>query len=885
MQSSPLRGRHRCLMAALSAMGGLAAVGVPAAHAANTTITIPAGSAGNFSALAVTLTAGDILQDSALSAPAAFTLTVDQDLVLGTLKLNNSGNHTGTFNADGTHFITLNNTGGTISNIFGTTNASIGQNANAGSLTVAAPIILANAMADIGSTQVGTVTIAGAITASTATTLNLRQNATQTSTTITDSISGSIGATGSAIAINNLSSGGGGNTKDIFAISGAIGGAIGTGAAVTITNAATGTSPFNVSGILGATVSSITQNSSLSTMTISGANSNFAGATSVQAGTLSLGSSTALGSSALTLNNTSGATLNLISSTTIGSLAGGGTSGGNVTLGALTLSTGNNNANAAYAGAISGTGGVTKIGTATQTLTGTNTYTGTTAVNSGTLKLDFTVAGVPAANIVGNTTSGALALGGGALQIVGADAVNSQVFSGTTLNAGGNSILVTSGAAGSATLALGTISRNAGSTVVFALPAAGSVSTSAGTASTLLTSTGGATYALIADVSGNIVDFAARDSGGINIGAGASVASAAYSSPTTSGSQDFSGAWATPVMDFINNGNTGIRVSATAGVSVTGVRFNASRSGDWTINTSTLGRILNTGGILVTTNVGAFNVNVSGPGLIRQATSGGDMILAQDNTAGYLNISSAVTTGSGTSATGLVKTGRGTLVLGGVNTYTGQTYLNGGSTLITASSGVGGGATPTSLANLNLNGGTLVGNAAAVSTDFSSSILRLVFLNTAGGGLASTSGNTLTVGGLVTGSGPLAVGTGAIAGSGSAGNAALTGSGTVALSNINSTFDGTVNVNNGVLSLTAGNAGGTGATSVLGNTNVARSININSGGTLRFDNGDILTGNGTTPTATLVINAGGTVTNNGASFNTLGAVNLNGGTLTGTGGT
>ncbi len=89
------------------------------------------------------------------------------------------------------------------------------------------------------------------------------------------------------------------------------------------------------------------------------------------------------------LSNVSGVMLNLNNlASSIGSLTGGGATGGNVSLGSVVLTIGNDNTSpAAYAGIISGsaTSGITKIGTGTLTLSGTNTYTGSTTINNGTL--------------------------------------------------------------------------------------------------------------------------------------------------------------------------------------------------------------------------------------------------------------------------------------------------------------------------------------------------------------------------------------------------------------------------------------------------------------------------------------------------------------------
>jgi len=119
----------------------------------------------------------------------------------------------------------------------------------------------------------------------------------------------------------------------------------------------------------------------------------YTGATKVNGGTLRAGAAAGgqvFGNgSAVTLADVSGATLDLNGfNQTIGSLAGGGATGGNVTLGAdATLTTGGNNTSTSYAGAISGTGtsGLTKTGNGILALSGDNTYTGATLVSAGTL--------------------------------------------------------------------------------------------------------------------------------------------------------------------------------------------------------------------------------------------------------------------------------------------------------------------------------------------------------------------------------------------------------------------------------------------------------------------------------------------------------------------
>ena len=112
---------------------------------------------------------------------------------------------------------------------------------------------------------------------------------------------------------------------------------------------------------------------------------NYQGPTNIQAGTLRTVASGALPSTtAVSLANVSGALLDLAGYwQTIASLDGGGSSGGNVTLGSAQLTVGSGS----FAGAISGTGGsLRKVGSGTLTLSGTNTYTGATIVDGGTLR-------------------------------------------------------------------------------------------------------------------------------------------------------------------------------------------------------------------------------------------------------------------------------------------------------------------------------------------------------------------------------------------------------------------------------------------------------------------------------------------------------------------
>ena len=116
--------------------------------------------------------------------------------------------------------------------------------------------------------------------------------------------------------------------------------------------------------------------------------SSYTGGTTVSFGTLQVGAANALPTStALILSNSAGAVLNLNgNSQTVGSLAGGGGSGGNVALGGGTLTVGNA-ASTTYSGVIGGNGALTKQGTGMLTLNTVQGYAGPTIVSGGTLQL------------------------------------------------------------------------------------------------------------------------------------------------------------------------------------------------------------------------------------------------------------------------------------------------------------------------------------------------------------------------------------------------------------------------------------------------------------------------------------------------------------------
>jgi autotransporter-associated beta strand protein len=125
--------------------------------------------------------------------------------------------------------------------------------------------------------------------------------------------------------------------------------------------------------------------------------STYNGIVNINQGTLRLDNGNTMGSLAtINLADTAGATLHVTGAQTVGSLGGGGNTGGNVTIGgisATTLTTGGNNKSTTFGGVISGAdSGLTKTGNGTMTLTGASTYTGVTTVAAGTLAVDGSIA-------------------------------------------------------------------------------------------------------------------------------------------------------------------------------------------------------------------------------------------------------------------------------------------------------------------------------------------------------------------------------------------------------------------------------------------------------------------------------------------------------------
>ena len=423
---------------------------------------------------------------------------------------------------------------------------------------------------------------------------------------------------------------------------------------------------------------------------------------------------------------------------------------------------------------ISGTNfGITEIGGGTIKLNAATTYTGTTNLEDGTLNLNFTAAAAPTSNILASTST--LDLGGGTLQLAASTtATNTQTFAGTTLTSGASAIAITNTGSKVPVLALGPITISGASAQGQALVLTGLTSVTGATSAvgeltigkingTTLGANGilipgtanasnygiaGACFATVGSY-----DYAAIDPTGTFVEGGSAITG--FYSPFSSSNSTLAG----------NADISGTITNDTGGDTITSVRFNSTSA-----TTLTLRSLAHTGGILVTPNLGANNVTITGPADDLTARDNGtlatEMIVYQNNTLGFLNLNTGIgaTTVSGGAYT---QVGAGTVTLGtasNLSTYTGQSYLEGGVTEIAADGDIGAAATG---ATLNLLGGTLMASATFTLDNGGGANPRPINIATQGGTLAAAGTNTLTVDGAITGTGALQIGTGTIAGSGS----------------------------------------------------------------------------------------------------------------------
>jgi autotransporter-associated beta strand protein len=515
------------------------------------------------------------------------------------------------------------------------------------------------------------------------------------------------------------------------------------------------------------------------TLTLTGNNANYTGATTVTGGLINFNSAANFGSGAVTLNGgglqwATGTTTDISSRLT----PPGGTFDTNGSV--VTL-----------ASALSGTGGLTKTGAGTLTLSAANSYLGGTTVNAGTLQ-----------------TSGAGTLG----DIAGATTINGGVLDlgGTTQTQNGG-LTLTGG-----TLQNGTLSSSG----IFGLQS-GSVSAAlAGTGG--LTKTGAGTLTL----SGNNLY-----SGGTALNAGTLAVSSNANLGDPGGGLGFNGGTLQFLSGFTTN--RGITLNAGGGIFDTNGN-NATLAGN-IVGTGGLTKI-GAGTLTLSgpsTYTGATNVNAGtlqagvanafSPLSAFTVASGATLDFnGFDQNVGSLAGAGAVTLGAATLFTGgdntsttfsgtisgsgaLFKLGPGTLTLTGTSTYAGGTMIAGGLVNFNSASNFGSGP-------ILLNGGGLQW-AAGTTTDISSRL----FPFGADGATFDTNGNTVTLASALAG----------------IGGVTKIGAGTLVLSGID-TYRGPTTVAAGTLTVNgsiANSAVTVNSGAMLSGTGTVGGLTINSGGT------------------------------------------------------
>lgn len=434
------------------------------------------------------------------------------------------------------------------------------------------------------------------------------------------------------------------------------------------------------------------------TLTLSGTNS-YTGTTSVNAGTLAVSNGAALpDNSPLVLT---GGGLQLNNSETVGTLSGG--AGGSVALGANTLSV-NQSADGTLAGAISGTGGLTKSGSANLILTGASGMTGPTQVNNGTLTLGIGGAG-------GSLGSSAITVATGATL---------AISTGDGTGYGSNAQITVRG---TLTKTTGNFHDTLNRPVLLD---GGTISATDGN------TTSGAAYNLF----GNTITTAAGTTSNINI-------------TGTTLQLRMDGATA-PAFDVVASSTLNVNAVVDGYLGTEATPLNKSGGGTMVLTQANL--------YDGATNINGGTLRVAGSGSLGNGTQGGALSIASAASFEYASTADQTLSGAITGDGAISKSGASTLTLTGASTsYAGDVSVTGGSlfvngdlgsasTDVTAGNGATVGGTGMIGGNLALDGGSTL-NIADINDALG--VGGLISLTSAGFGIDNLTGidwNTIAAG-------------------------------------------------------------------------------------------------------------------------------------------
>lgn len=468
-------------------------------------------------------------------------------------------------------------------------------------------------------------------------------------------------------------------------------------------------------------------------------------------GGIRLGHNRAAQNATLSLANFDTSKINISFASGIGTFIVGGLQGtsrlalADTGASAITLQVGNNDTSTTYRGALTGSGGLTKVGSGTLTLTGefitvtntttstvisapsstSNTYTGDTTILSGphtnsgvtstsvsTLKLDFNAASDSTTTTSGNTyltsataaanniisSSSRLVLGGGRLWVAGSNSGGtvSQTFNNTLLKATRSYVTVTQGTvAGDTVVNLGSITREVGSILEVVL--GGGIQSASNGVTTVTSNDASGILGGWATV-GN--DWAVKSNAGTSLGNIVAASSGVYTAYATG---DIASSTLSNLL--INDASTSITTgSGVTDLNTVMVRNNSAdnsalnrtidiAAGE-TLRLGVVGSIWNQGGQVT---AGTPNLAVGTSNNVGILTAGGanntaGEIIINNSGGGELWIRSSIRD-NGTGAVTLIRTGQGNqVVLTGTNTFSGGSIFTQGRTRVDNTGALGSGS-------------------------------------------------------------------------------------------------------------------------------------------------------------------------------------------------